>query len=97
MPMSVIRSSRRVVGWQIADPLGFAAGWNTDLYRINKNIMEFDRSGALGDITNLGLTLAERKQLLVLVRQENVAAQIGNYAILQPASRTCGARCRVKD
>ena len=38
-------------------------------------VMEIDRSGGLGDIAALGLTLSETKQLLAALQQEIVAAQ----------------------
>ena len=47
-------------------------GTRIDDPSISVNIIEFYRPDCLEEITNLGLTLAERKQLLVLVRQENV-------------------------
>ena len=61
------------------------------------DIKEFNRPDCLEDIANLGLTLAEGKQLLACVQQEVVAAQVGNHAVLRPACRTCNGRCHVKD
>jgi hypothetical protein len=72
-------------------------GTGIDGPSISVNIMEFDRPDCLEDITSLGLTLAEGKQLLALVQQEIVAAQVGNHAVLRPACRTCNGRCHVKD
>ena len=72
-------------------------GTGIDGPSISVNIMEFDRPDCLDDITSLGLTLAEGKQLLALVQQEIVAAQVGNHAVLRPACRTCNGRCHVKD
>src|SRR5208282_4711614 len=48
------------------------------------DVMEINRPDGLGDIANLGLTLAEAKQLLARVQQEVVAAQADNHAILRP-------------
>ena len=59
-------------------------GTGIDGPSISVNIMEFDRRDCLEDITSLGLTLAEGKQLLALVQQEIVAAQVGNHAVLRP-------------
>ena len=73
------------------------AGTGIDGPSISVNIMEFDRPDCLGDIANLGLTLAEGKQLLALVQQEVVAAQVSNHAVLRPACRACNGRCHVKD
>lgn len=61
------------------------------------DVMEISRPDGLGDIANLGLTLAEAKQLLARVQQEVVAAQADNHAILRPDCRSCGGRCHVKD
>ena len=61
------------------------------------DIVEFNRPDCLEDIANLGLTLAEGKQLLARVQQEVVAAQVGNHAGLRPACCTCNRRCHVKD
>ena len=72
-------------------------GTGIDGPSINVNIMEFDRPDCLEDITSLGLTLAEGKQLAALVQQEIVAAQVGNHAVLPPACRTCNGRCHVND
>ena len=61
------------------------------------DVMEISRPDGLGDIANLGLTLAEGKQLLARVQQEVVAAQADNHAMLRPDCRSCGGRCHVKD
>ena len=39
------------------------------------DVMEINRPGDLGDVANLGLTLAEAKRLLAGVQREIVAAQ----------------------
>jgi hypothetical protein len=44
--------------------------------------MEFIRRDGRVDITKLGQTLAEEKQLLAQVQQEVVAAQADNHAML---------------
>jgi hypothetical protein len=59
--------------------------------------MEFDRPDCLDDIADLGLTLAEGKQLLARVQQEVVAAQVDSHAVLRPDCRSCNGRCHVKD
>jgi hypothetical protein len=61
------------------------------------DVIEFSRTEGLGDIANLGLTLAEGKRLLAGVQQVVVAAQAGDQATLRPDCRTCGRRCHVKD
>jgi hypothetical protein len=46
------------------------------------DVMEISRPDDLSDFANLGLTLAEGKQLLVQVQQEVVAAQARHQAIV---------------
>ncbi len=58
--------------------------------------MEVDRSGDLTEIDNLGLSLAEGKQLLQGIQQEIVAAQARAHAGRRPNCRVCGARCQMK-
>ena len=50
-----------------------------------------------GDLTDLGLTLAEGKQLLGGLQQEIVAAQARVHALRRPDCHGCGTACRVKD
>src|ERR1019366_8366319 len=61
------------------------------------DVMEINRPDGLGDIANVGLTLAEAKQILARVQQELVAAQADNHTTLRPDCRSCGGRCHVKD
>ena len=61
------------------------------------DVMEISRPGDLGDITDLGLTLAEAKRLLARVQQEIVAAQARDHAVRRPDCSRCGGACRVKD
>ena len=51
----------------------------------------------LGDIANLGLTLAEGKLLLAGIQKEIVAAQARDHAVWRPDCLRCGGDCRVKD
>jgi hypothetical protein len=60
-------------------------------------VMEISRPGDLGDIADLGLTLAQGKQLVALVQQEIVTAQSRDHAAQRPPCRSCGAACQVKD
>ena len=60
------------------------------------DVMAISRPDDLGDIGNLGLTLAEAKQLLVSVQQEIVAAQANTHAMFRPDCQSCGGRCHVK-
>lgn len=61
------------------------------------DVMQISRPDNLGDISNLGLTLSEAKQLLARVQQEIVAAQARKHAVLRPECRSCSGRCHVKD
>jgi len=59
--------------------------------------MEIRRPDDLVDIANLGLTLAEAKQLLAGVQREIVAAQAREHADRRPTCPHCSSACRVKD
>jgi hypothetical protein len=61
------------------------------------DVIEIDRPNGLGDIADLGLTLAEAKLLLAGLQQEIVTAQARDHAVRRPACRRCGGVCRVKD
>ena len=61
------------------------------------DVMAISRPDGLGDIANLGLTLAEAKLLLVQVQQEVVAAQAHRQAMFRPDCQSCSGRCHVKD
>ncbi len=60
-------------------------------------LMELGRPGDLRDIANLGLTLAEAKQLLARVQRAVMAVQACGHAALRPDCASCGGRCHVKD
>src|SRR3954449_12211957 len=61
------------------------------------DVMTIDRPGDLGDIADLGLTLAQGKQLVALVQQAIVTAQSRDHAVRRPECRTCTIPCQVKD
>src|SRR3954453_22273986 len=61
------------------------------------DVLAIDCLGELGDIADLGLTLAQGKQLVTLVQQEIVTAQSRDHAVRRPLCRSCGAACQVKD
>jgi len=61
------------------------------------DLIEIDRPAGLADIADLGLTLAEAKQLLARVQQVMVAAQARDHAIHRPGCASCNGRCHVKD
>ena len=60
-------------------------------------IMEIRRRGDLGDIANLGMTLAEAKQLLAGVQREVSTAQAREHAVRRPVCPCRDGICRVKD
>ncbi len=61
------------------------------------DVLKINRPDDLGDIANLGLTLAEGNLLLAGLQQEIVAAQAKGHAVRRPDCRSCGEVCRVKD
>jgi hypothetical protein len=61
------------------------------------DVMEIELSRDLGDIANLGLTLAEAKQLLARVQRAVVAAQAHDHAGHRPNCSSCGGACHIKD
>ncbi len=61
------------------------------------DIMEINRPDDLGDIADLGLTLAEGKLLLAGIQRELVAAQARDHAVRRPDCLRCGGVCHVKD
>jgi len=69
----------------------------TDSRARSVEVLEIRRPNNLGDIANLGLTLAQAKQLLARVQQAVVAAQAHDHAVLRPDCSACGGGCHVKD
>lgn len=61
------------------------------------DVMIIDRPGDLGNVAALGLTLAQGKQLVALVRREIVLAQTRDHSARRPNCRTCTIPCQVKD
>jgi hypothetical protein len=61
------------------------------------DVMEIIRPADLGDITDLGLTLADAKLLLAGLQQIIVAGQARDHAARRPACPRCGEACHVKD
>jgi hypothetical protein len=61
------------------------------------DLMEISRPDGLGDIANLGLTLAEAKQLLANVQREIASAQARDHVVRRPECPRCDAVCHVKD
>jgi hypothetical protein len=61
------------------------------------DIMEIGKPDGLGDIANLGLTLAEAKQLLARVQREISTAQAREHAVRRPVCPCRDGVCQVKD
>jgi hypothetical protein len=61
------------------------------------DIMEISKPDDLGDIANLGLTLAEAKQLLARVQCEISTTQARQHAVQRPVCPCREDVCRVKD
>ena len=59
--------------------------------------MAISRPDRLGDIANLGMTLAEAKQLLGQVQQQLVTEQANIHAMFRPDCQPCCGKCHVKD
>jgi hypothetical protein len=60
------------------------------------DVMPISRPDGLGEIANLGLTLAEAKLLLTQVQQQVVAAQAHHHAMFRPDCQSCGRRYHAK-
>jgi hypothetical protein len=61
------------------------------------DVLDMGRLRDLHEIADLGLTLAEAKQLLGRVQQAVVAAQAQEHAMLRPNCPSCGGACQIKD
>ena len=61
------------------------------------DVMAFERPNGLHTLAELGLTLAEAKQLLAAVQQQIVAEQAADHTAHVPTCPDCGSFCRVKD
>jgi hypothetical protein len=61
------------------------------------DVMEIIRPADLGDIADLGLTLADAKLWLAGLQQVIVTGQAKDHAARRPACPRCGAVCHVKD
>jgi hypothetical protein len=61
------------------------------------DVMEIVRSDDLGDIADLGLTLAEAKVLQARVQQVVATGQARSHAVRRPNCQSCGGGCHLKD
>jgi hypothetical protein len=61
------------------------------------DVMTITRPDDLDDIANLGLTVADGKQVLAGLQQEIVAAQARSQSVRRPGCQNCRGVCHVKD
>jgi hypothetical protein len=61
------------------------------------DVMEIAQPDDLRDIANLGLSVAEAKQVLAAIQREIVGVQARDHAGRRPSCRSCGGACHVKD
>jgi hypothetical protein len=61
------------------------------------DVLELGQLRDLRDIADVGLTLAEARQLLSRVQQAVIVAQAQDHAVHRPICSSCGGRCHVKD
>jgi hypothetical protein len=61
------------------------------------DVMTINRPDGLDDIANLGLTVADGKQVLAGLQQEIVAAQTRSHSVRRPECRGCSGVCQLKD
>jgi hypothetical protein len=61
------------------------------------DLIEIAKPADLRDIANLGLSLAEAKQVLAAIQREVVTTQARDHAVQRPTCRACGGACHVKD
>jgi hypothetical protein len=61
------------------------------------DVLEIAKPADLRDIANLGLSLAEAKQVLAAIQREVVTVQARDHAVQRPTCRACGGACHVKD
>src|SRR3954470_21472289 len=61
------------------------------------DLIEIAKPADLRDIADLGLSLAEAKQVLAAIQREVVTVQARDHAVQRPTCRACGGACHVKD
>ena len=61
------------------------------------DVATINRPADLGEIANLGLTLADGKLVLAGLQQAIVAAQAEGHAVSRPVCRRCGGVCHLKN
>src|SRR5690242_5835333 len=61
------------------------------------DLLEICRPEGVGDIADLGLTLAEAKRLLASVQRAVVSAQAVSHEQQRPCCSACGGKCHLKD
>jgi hypothetical protein len=87
-----------------SDPVGERVAWIVRVVKIGAEgegqctgVMEIVRPADLGDIADLGLTLADAKLLLDGLQQVIVTGQARDHAARRPVCARCGEACQVKD
>jgi hypothetical protein len=81
MTTRALRSAGYIAGWgSRMEWVLRLVGTGVDGQSRSFNVMEISRPDGVGDIANLGLTLAEGKLLLAGVQQGVVAAQADSHA-----------------
>ena len=64
---------------------------------LSTDLVEICRPEGLGDVANLGLTLAKAKQLLARVQRAVVSGQADSHGLQRPCCPACSERCHLKD
>ena len=64
---------------------------------LSTDLIAICRPEGPGDIANLGLTLAEAKQLLARVQRAVVSRQADSHGQLRPCCPACSGGCHLKD
>ena len=64
---------------------------------LSTDLAEIYRPEGLGDITSLGLTLPEAKQLLASVQRAVVSAQADRHGLRRPCCSAYNRKCHLKD
>ena len=93
---------RELGSFSLFSERGWGVGWIVRLVEAGAEgsgveIVEITKPDDLGDIANLGLTLAEAKQLLAGIQREISSAQAKGHAIRRPVCPCSDGVCQVKD
>jgi hypothetical protein len=96
-------ASARAVFSRLLSDQGWRVAWIVRLVQIGADgdepfadVMTINRPDGLDDIANLGLTVADGKQVLAGLQQEIVAAQARNHSVQRPECRSCSGVCHLR-